>query len=88
MRMLIKIPKRFYDDHKERDLPSPAIVKRTKNNYWIDTVDGALPDLVADAKFYMHRDGPDYAALRTAARWLLQAIRASVFAPVREIDPD
>lgn len=49
---LIKIPQRFYDDHKERDLESPAIIKETKTHYWIKADDPDIPELISDADYY------------------------------------
>ena len=39
MENLIKIPTRFYEDHLERDLECPAIIKETKTHYWISADD-------------------------------------------------
>ena len=52
MTNLIKIPQGFYDDHKERDLPSPEIVKETKTHYWIKADDPDIPELISDADYY------------------------------------
>tara|TARA_R100000231_G_C5281256_1_gene151652 strand:+ start:48 stop:419 length:372 start_codon:yes stop_codon:yes gene_type:complete len=49
---LIKIPKRFYDDHNERDLESPLIVKENTKNYWINSEDEHLEELHSDAYYY------------------------------------
>jgi len=48
----IKITKLFYDDHVDRDLPAPAIVRETKRHYFIDANSEHLDDLLADAEFY------------------------------------
>ena len=52
MQNLIKIPKRFFDDHKERDLDTPQIIKETKTNYWIRSNDPHLAELKSDADYY------------------------------------
>jgi len=52
MNNLIKIPQRFYDDHKERDLESPEIVKETKTHYWIKADDPDIAELKSDAEYY------------------------------------
>jgi len=52
MNNLIKIPKRFYDDHKERDLESPAIIKQNKTHYWIKSDDPDIAELKSDADYY------------------------------------
>lgn len=51
---MIKIPTRFYDDHCERDLPAPAILKETKSNYWIDADSEHLAELLSDADAYSY----------------------------------
>ena len=49
----IKIPKKFYDDHQERDLPAPAIVKNLSKHYLIDQVESAeIAELLSDAMHY------------------------------------
>lgn len=68
----IKIPKRFFEDHSERDLPTPAVLRETKAYLVIDTADEAFPELVDDAKHYAN-DGVDMGPI-TAARALLKAI--------------
>ena len=77
---MIRIPKRFYDDHRERDLDSPVIVKETKTHYWIKKHDEALPELIADARYYDNNDGgwtPESAGIRRAAGALLRVIADS-----------
>ena len=49
---LTRIPKRFFDDHFERGLPTPPVVKSTSMHYWIDVTDPSVPDLLDDADFY------------------------------------
>ena len=48
----IRIPQRFFDDHEERDLPAPEVVKWNKRHYWIDANSEHLAELHADAFFY------------------------------------
>ena len=55
---MLKIPKKFYDDHFFRDLPSPKILKETKTHYFICTQDKALlNELEDDADHYSKSDG-------------------------------
>jgi len=49
---LIKIPQRFLIDHKERDLPTPEVVKSTQNHFWIKADDPEIPELISDADYY------------------------------------
>tara|TARA_Y100000114_G_scaffold78825_1_gene72595 strand:+ start:640 stop:927 length:288 start_codon:yes stop_codon:yes gene_type:complete len=46
---LARIPKRFYDDHVDRELPAPEIIKQTKQHYWIDLNSEHLGELLSDA---------------------------------------
>ena len=73
---MIRIPKRFYDDHAERDLRSPAIVKETARHYWI-AADQNLTELLSDAEFYrdVPPDLPGYFGLVSSARATANAIR-------------
>ena len=49
---VIRITKRFYDDHVERDLEAPAVLRSSKRYYWIDTDNKNFDELHADAIFY------------------------------------
>jgi len=70
----IRIPKVFYDDHYERGLPAPPVVRETKRHYFIETVGTpALRELMSDAELYA-RGGYDWCYVG-AARSLLKAIR-------------
>ncbi len=53
MKGLIKIPKRFFDDHCDRDLDTPIIIKQTARHYWIDKNDLAIGELKSDAEYYV-----------------------------------
>ena len=70
----VRIPRHFFDDHRWRDLPTPAVRRETRRHYWIDPEDPAVPELVNDAEFYAHAYGPDTPGLRTAAIALLKAL--------------
>jgi len=50
---LIKIPKRFFDDHCDRDLDTPIVIKQTARHYWIDKNDLAIGELKSDAEYYV-----------------------------------
>lgn len=49
---IIRITKRFYNDHIDRDLEAPEPVRESKRYYWIDTEDKHFDELHADAIFY------------------------------------
>lgn len=73
----IRIPKRFFLDHWERDLPTPEILRDTAKHYFISSDDPNLPELLDDAAHYAHAHGPDEApaGLKPAARALIEAVR-------------
>lgn len=50
--MLIKLPKRFFQDHKERDLDTPTVVKENSQNVWVNANDPHLTELKSDADYY------------------------------------
>lgn len=74
---LIKIPQMFFDDHRDRFLPTPKIIKESKTNYWIyaDKNDPGYIDLIEDVEMYADIDGPDDCSwLKVPAKALLRAI--------------
>jgi hypothetical protein len=75
---LVRIPKRFFVDHIERDLPSPEIVKETRSHYFISRDDENLDELISDAEHYADKHATDCEAwLRTAAAALLAALEGA-----------
>lgn len=71
----IRIPKRFFVDHWERDLPTPKILKETSSHYYIDAKDEALDELISDAKHYADPRATDAEQwLRNSASALLKAL--------------
>lgn len=56
---LIKLPKRFFDDHAERGLPTPEVIRDYAHSYAISINDPALTELLEDAEHYV--DGVDQA---------------------------
>jgi hypothetical protein len=74
---LIKLPARFFDDHEERELPTPHVVRRSARFVWINADDAALKDLVEDARWYASDDVDlelDSLWARRAARTLLASL--------------
>ena len=73
-RTLIKLPKRFFRDHVERDLPTPQVISETAQHFIVDRDDPAMPELLDDAKHYA-TGGTDQsgnlhlAAAATIAAW-------------------
>lgn len=76
MARIVTIPKGFYDDHVERGLPAPPIVRRRSRHYEIDTGHPDFPELMEDASFYADPWGPDAAPnIRLAAFAFLRAVQ-------------
>lgn len=76
--MGIKIPRRFYDDHCERDLEAPNVVRKTKRHYYIDGTSPHLAELLSDAEYYASEFGPDWAdggPIRMSAKATVKALR-------------
>jgi hypothetical protein len=71
-----RIPKRFFDDHEERALPSPDIIKQNKTAYWIVDEGEGYDELLDDAKYYADSYGPDdnCGNIKRAAIALLKAV--------------
>lgn len=81
----VRIPRRFYDDHEWRGLPTPVPVKQDKRNVWIALDDEAFVELVNDAEYYAGAYGPDGmgdgGGLVRSATSLLKALRAALQEP-------
>jgi hypothetical protein len=74
--MAIIIPKGFYRDHVERDLPAPPIVRETKAAIWIDPTHPDYAELLDDANHYAHPWGPDSCPdIVRMAKAMLKAIK-------------
>lgn len=76
----VKVRARFYIDHQERDLPSPAIIKNLGSKYVVSLDDPDLPELLSDAEFYASKNGPDLLppGLKASARATAKAIREAL----------
>jgi hypothetical protein len=75
---LVRIPRHFYDDHRERDLDTPIAVKITKRHVWIDIFDEHVPELMSDADYYADESGFDIytRGICRSAKATLKAIAA------------
>lgn len=73
----VRIPRRFYDDHEARSLPTPVEQHGTKQYAWIKKDDPALGELIDDARYYADKTGgPDCGPnLGPSAVALLKALR-------------
>lgn len=72
MTNLIKIPKRFFDDHRERDLDTPRVMKATTSNYWISKNDPAISELISDAEYYV-----EMGELGAFDKWMFGLVRSA-----------
>ena len=75
--VIIRIPRFFYDDHEERDLPTPPAIKANKRHVWIDLEHEDVHELLSDADFYGNSGGWDCGTgLGNSARATIKAIKA------------
>lgn len=73
----IRVPLRFYQDHAERDLPTPVNHSRSKAYATIAADDPALPDLLSDAEFYADTmTDPAWSSALGVARSAVATVRA------------
>lgn len=74
--MNIWVPAMFFDDHAERALPTPVVIRETNTRRLIDTDDPNYAELLDDANFYADPSGPDEAKhIVAAAKRLLKAVK-------------
>ncbi len=81
--MKIRIPSRFYYDHKERDLDTPVNYSKAKSYVVIDSDDPALPELLSDAEHYASDTGGEGGFFSTGNGGLVLSARATIKA-IRE----
>jgi hypothetical protein len=76
---LITIPPSFYDDHIERDLPAPPIIRQVRGRYEIDADHADAAELLDDARHYASPNGPDCITLglRMSARATVKAMETT-----------
>ena len=72
---LIKLPKRFFDDHAERGLPTPEVIREYSNNYAVSINDPELSELLSDAEHYADAVDQAERGLITSARATCRAIK-------------
>jgi hypothetical protein len=71
----VRIPRVFYIDHRERDLPTPTAIGETSRHVIIDRADPALSELIDDARHYADKHATDAPGwLKNAARELLKVL--------------
>jgi hypothetical protein len=77
---LLRLPHKFFDDHGDRALPTPDIVRATASHYFIRADDPAVESLLDDARYYTDPYGPDaewLGGLKASARATIKAIEAA-----------
>lgn len=73
---IVRLPRRFYDHRRTRDLPVPEAARDSHRYVWVDHEDEHFDELVADAKIYARSASAGY--LRTEAQDLLDAVAVQV----------
>ena len=73
MKTEIKIPRRFFDDHRDRETPAPLpeIIRETKSHYFISSDDPGIYDLLNDAEYYAEL------SIHDSEAWLFGVIRSA-----------
>lgn len=80
---IYRVPKRFIDDHWERDLAQEGdwVVHETKQHYYVRMSDSSASDLESDADYYADST-PGWSegleGIRSSARWTLKAMRTQL----------
>lgn len=73
----IRIPKRFLDDHEERELPTPDY-RSWRGGYVIDTDDPHFAELMDDAKYYCDDVDQCEPGLKRAAKSLVKTVAKEI----------
>ena len=82
----VRIPRRFYEDHEWRDLPTPPAVRGTVHHVWIDPSHPDTTELANDAAYYAHEYGPEIEDshgrnLQIAAKKTVQILNSNLETP-------
>ena len=77
---LICIPRKFYEDHGERCLPTPEAHRTTARHVFVDINDPLLPELLDDAEYYADERGicPEVRGICRSAKATAKAITAAI----------
>ena len=59
----LRLPRRFFYDHAERDLPTPVVIRITPSYVFVDGNDPNIAELINDAEHYADDYGPYGGAL-------------------------
>ena len=76
---LVRIPRKFYEDHDERCLPTPVAHRTTTRHVFVDINDPLLPELLDDAEYYADERGicPEVRGICRSAKATAKAITAA-----------
>lgn len=74
MQREVRIPRGFYDDHLDRDLDAPPVLKTTSRGYVIDADHPDMAELRNDAEHYAGNGNDAPLWLKSAAAALLRAL--------------
>lgn len=75
---MIKLPKVYFDDHDDCNVPSPAILWITKKHYLVDPADPAIDEFSDRAEYYATGQFErEYFGLVSSARATVKAIKQS-----------
>jgi hypothetical protein len=77
----VKIPKKFYDDHLERDCEEGTMIKVLKWHYILELTEFAYRDLKSDADYY--KDCGE--SMGFDMQWLVSSARATYNAICRDV---
>lgn len=78
--MTYRIPRRFYDDHAARDLPSGTITRSTKTHHHVELNNDDHAELLSDARHYADASNgwsPELFGLCASARATVKALTAT-----------
>ena len=79
---LVRLPWAFFQDHEDRELPTPEPVRWNKKSVWVSLDDPNLDDLIEDAEYYGDKntapDGDGAQVFHYAAKRLLKAYHNQV----------
>ena len=76
----LELPRRFFEDHEERELPSGEVAKRKSKTVVVDLNDEELDEVDSDARYYADSSygdmDPEYWGLVLSARATTKKINA------------
>jgi hypothetical protein len=71
----LELPKVFFRDHEDRELPTPTVVAETARHFIVCADDPNIPELLDDARHYADPRATDCEFwLRNSAHALVKAI--------------